>query len=69
MGGVNSLDELDRSPLWLCPECMAKIAWATGADPVARYRKLAELCKAEGLADEEVFFVQSIQALEAAAAP
>jgi hypothetical protein len=48
---------------------MAKIAWATGADPVARYRKLAELCKAEGLADEEVFFVQSIQALEAAAAP
>jgi archaemetzincin len=67
MGGTNSLDESDRSPLWLCPECMAKIAWATGADPVARYRKLAEYCRAEGLTAEEAFFVQSIAALDPAA--
>lgn len=32
MNGSNSLDESDRQPLWLCPECLAKLAWATDQD-------------------------------------
>lgn len=65
MGGSNSLEESDHGPLWLCPECLAKLAWATGADPLTRYRQLADFCKAEGLVAEEAFFLESIAALEA----
>jgi archaemetzincin len=52
MNGSNSLDESDRHPLALCPECLAKICWATRADPAERYRKLIEFCKREGLKAE-----------------
>jgi archaemetzincin len=63
MNGANHLDETDRSPLWLCPECSAKIAWATGADPAATFEKLADLCDREGLREEAAFFRKSIAAL------
>jgi len=62
-GGVNSLEEDDRAPLWLCPECMVKIAWATHADPRQRYEKLAAFCKDHGLDTEAAFFERSIAAL------
>jgi archaemetzincin len=62
-GGVNSRDEDDRAPLWACPECMVKIAWATRADPRGRYEKLAAFCKAQGLDAEAAFFSRSIAAL------
>lgn len=52
MNGSNSLDESDRHPLALCPECLAKICWATRADPAERYRKLIEFCRREGLKAE-----------------
>lgn len=61
--GVNSLEEADRSPLWACPECMVKIAWATGADPVERYRGLEDLCRAQKLDKEAAFFGRSVAAL------
>jgi archaemetzincin len=62
-GGVNSLDEGDRAPLWLCPECMAKVVWATRADPRRRYEALAAFCKEQGLETEAAFFEKSIAAL------
>jgi len=62
-GGVNSLEEDDRAPLWLCPECVSKILWATGADARARYGKLAAFCKEHRLATEAAFFDRSIAAL------
>jgi archaemetzincin len=52
MNGCNSLDESDRHPLALCPECLAKLCWATRADPVNRYGKLIEFCRQEGLTPE-----------------
>jgi len=52
MNGSNSLDESDRHPLALCPECLAKLCWATRADPAERYRKLIEFCRREGLKAE-----------------
>ena len=67
MCGSNSLAEADRRPLALCPECMAKVCWATGADPVERYRKLAEFCKTHGLEAEEEFYERSGEALGATA--
>ncbi len=69
MCGVNHREESDRRPLWLCPECMAKVCWATKISPVDRYRRLAEFAKAHGLKAEHQFFVDSLQALRAPLLP
>jgi archaemetzincin len=52
MGGMNYTGELDRRPLALCPECLAKVLWATGCDPAARYRRLARFCRRHGLEEQ-----------------
>ena len=52
MGGMNYTGELDRRPMELCPECLAKVLWATGCDPVARYTRLERFCRAHGLEAE-----------------
>ncbi|MBV9959832.1 MAG: hypothetical protein JO360_15510, partial [Acidobacteria bacterium] len=64
MNGTNSLSETDRHPLDVCPECMAKICWATGTDPALRYERLAEFCSAQGFAAEERYFEDSVKALK-----
>jgi archaemetzincin len=63
MCGSDSLEEAARHPLWLCPECMAKVCWATGADPVARYRKLSAFCGQHGFTHEHEFYQKSIKTL------
>jgi len=42
---------------------MAKVCWATGADPVERHRKLADFCQSHGLDDEADFYKRSLHAL------
>ena len=49
MNGSNSLPELDRRPLELCPSCLAKIAWSTGVDPDRRAQALGDFVAARGL--------------------
>ena len=56
MCGSNHLEESDRHPLYLCPECHAKVCWATAAAPAARYRRLAEFCAKHGLKAEQSYF-------------
>ena len=63
MCGSNHREESDRRPLWFCPECVAKVWWATGADPVKRYEQLAEFCDENGLDTEAVFCRRSAQTL------
>lgn len=63
MCGSNSLDESDRRPVWLCPECMAKVCWATKTQPVERYEKLVKFAKMHGLAREQEFYEKSLKAL------
>ena len=63
MCGSNNRSESDRRPLWLCPECMAKVCWVTRTDPIRRYRELSEFCKKHGLKDENEFYEKSIRAL------
>lgn len=41
MNGSNSIVEADRRPMFLCPECLAKLRWNLGFDPAARYGRLA----------------------------
>lgn len=56
MCGSNSLDETDRSPLWLCPTCLAKVHWATRTDPIERFENLAGFCEKHGLDAEANYF-------------
>lgn len=65
MCGSNNREESDRRPLHLCPECMAKVCWATGSDPLKRYKKLEAFCRKNRLTDEEKFYLKSISVLEA----
>jgi len=64
MCGSNHRAESDRRPAYLCPECVAKLLWATGADPAERYSNLAEFCKKHGLKDEETYYRKAIEALK-----
>lgn len=69
MCGSNHRGESDRQPMWLCPECVAKVCWATGADPVERYRGLMEFCAKNGLEEERGFYERSIAVLSASNIP
>jgi len=64
MQGSNSLPESDEQPLHLCPECHAKILFATRSDPVERYQKLIEFCEKHELTEEQEFFTKSKALLE-----
>ncbi len=59
MNGSESLAEADRSPLWLCPDCLAKLVHATGADPRKRFDELAEFAERHGLVTEAAFWKRS----------
>ena len=64
MCGSNHREESDRRPLYLCPECTAKVCWATQSDPAARYKRLMEFCKKNGFENERLFFEKSIRTLQ-----
>jgi len=55
MNGTNSLRETDRSPVHLCPVCLAKLHHNLGFDPAARYRRLQAFYEAHQLADQARF--------------
>lgn len=59
MCGSNNREESDRRPLWMCPECVAKVCWATQTDPAARYVRLAEFCTDNGFTAEAAFYTNS----------
>ena len=59
MCGSNHREEADRRPLWLCPHCLAKLCYATGADPVRRFQALAAFSKRKGLKPEQEFYQRS----------
>jgi archaemetzincin len=63
MCGSNHLVESDRHPLWLCPHCMAKLCWATGADPKRQLERLAAFSKGNGLKKEREFYEKSLEAI------
>jgi archaemetzincin len=63
MAGTNNLDETDRRPADNCPECMAKVAWATGYDLAERYRRLAEFWKSRSFPEEHRSMREKMQAV------
>ncbi|HSF41462.1 MAG TPA: archaemetzincin [Thermoanaerobaculia bacterium] len=65
MNGAISLEELDMTSIEACPECMAKLCWATDADPRARYKKLAAFWRGQGLVPIAEFFEKAAEAVDA----
>lgn len=63
MNGSNHMVEADRCPSWLCPECLAKLCWATDTDPAKHLQSLAAFCKESGLREEQAFYEKSLAAL------
>lgn len=63
MDGSNSLAEADRHPLWLCPQCLAKLVYATDTDPIKRFRELADFAQRHRLSREHDFWQKSLDAL------
>lgn len=63
MAGVNSLDESDVTPTWLCPECLAKLSWATGAKPEEHLRRMEAFSRDHGLEEEAKHYAKSLAAL------
>lgn len=49
MNGMADLDELDETPLHLCPECLRKLMYAQPTDPTDRYAMLAQIYDDLGL--------------------
>lgn len=63
MNGSNHLAEMDARPMWFCPKDARKVWWACKADPLKRYRSLAEFAEKHSLNDEAKFWRESLDQL------
>lgn len=63
MCGSNHLEEADSRPMALCPQCLAKLYYATGVEPKQRFEKLIAFCKKHGLEEEQAFYEKSLAAI------
>jgi archaemetzincin len=45
MNGSNSITEADGRPVFLCPNCLAKLKWNLGFDASLRYDRLEAFFK------------------------
>jgi archaemetzincin len=63
MCGTNHLAESDRRPMWLCPHCLAKLCYATDADPDRRFDRLISFCQSHDLKPEQAFYEKSLALL------
>jgi archaemetzincin len=52
MNGSNSLQESDRRPIHLCPECLRKFRWNTGFNIVKRYEALKAFYEKQALTSQ-----------------
>ncbi|MDR0868943.1 MAG: hypothetical protein LBP75_10820 [Planctomycetota bacterium] len=63
MNGRVTIAEFHRSPLYLCPACMTKLAFAAPVEMPARYRLLADLCARHHLTREANFYRHAADAV------
>lgn len=64
MAGVNSLEEGDRSPSWLCPECLAKVSWVTATRAEDHLRRMQVFVRELGGIEHEAdHYANSLAAL------
>jgi archaemetzincin len=65
MNGANSLEEWDRAPLHLCPDCLRKLQWSRGFDALERYRRLQAFFARRGLREEAGWVARRVRRLAA----
>ena len=65
MNYVNSRLELDNAPMWFCPECVQKVAYARDLDLPAYLAELAEFAEAHGLDEAAEYWSKSHDVLSA----
>ena len=63
MNGSNSLDETDRSPLYLGPHCLKKLQYNLRFDILSRYHRLQSFYASHGLAEHATWVAQRLQRL------
>ncbi len=64
MQGSNHLKESDKQPLGLCPQCHAKLLFATGCSPAKRFKDLAKFCHDNGMKKEAKYFELALEKVE-----
>lgn len=63
MNGANHQAEADSRPLALCPSCLAKLSWNTGADPRQRFHQLVIFTHRHQLVADSKHFARSLRDL------
>ncbi len=63
MNGSNNLAEMDRRPMWLCPECVQKVWWACRVQPQQRFESLAQFAAEHKLIAEQEYWRQAAKLL------
>ena len=64
MQGSNHLEESDKQPLGLCPQCHAKLLFATGCSPAKRFKDLAKFCHDNGMEEEAKYFKLALEKVQ-----
>jgi archaemetzincin len=67
MNGSNSLDEMDRNTIHLCPVCLHKLQWSVKFDVRSRYRQLRDIYMQSGYEDLVGWMDRRLDRLEAGA--
>ncbi len=64
MNSCGDIREVDRIPLFLCPDCLAKVSVATGREPSLHLEDMLGLCKAKGFSVEARQYLRALQMLK-----
>ena len=60
MNGRNSLAELDRHPVYLCPECLMKVAFVNQDSSIqSRFEQLHGLAKTHSFRNAQAYYLQA----------
>lgn len=63
MNGSNSLAESDAQPIFLCPEDLRKVQYATGFDTIPRYEKILAFLKSNSMTSEAAWLEKHLSHL------
>ncbi|MDH5681365.1 MAG: archaemetzincin [Spirochaetota bacterium] len=64
MNGSNHREESDSKPLYLCPECAAKLSYACGSDLLTRYKNLLSFTRRHGFHNASGYYKKAMRALK-----
>jgi predicted Zn-dependent protease len=63
MNGVETIDQIDRHPIGLCPDCMAKFCWIAQIQPKTCYEHLIAICQKLNMSNEAGLYQKCLELL------